>query len=291
MSTATRSGGAGLGSQWPIARAFPSAAAISLDGIENQAFTVEEAGLEIPCFLGRQPGADRLYVLLNGAVDRKITPLPAFARWNWRPIFKANLLCVCDPTFYLDEKLRLGWYLGTAERDPIDGLLAILARVAEELAVPPERVIFYASSGGGFAGLRAAARLPAGRCVAINPQIEIFRYHAPRGRIVRVFAPELSEAEIAARWPERWSAIEAVRQGLAMGHDLRLALVQNRVDAAHHAEHYGRFCEAFGLPPAGGRSADGRMVSMPYDAATGHGPEPPDVARRIVEELVPFLLR
>jgi hypothetical protein len=33
------------------------------------------------------------------------------------------------------------------------------------------------------------------------------------------------------------------------------------------------------------------MVSMPYDAATGHGPEPADVARRIVEELVPFLLR
>jgi hypothetical protein len=291
VTTATRPHQVRIDQQWPIARAFPSAAAITLDGIDNRAFTVEEAGLEFPCFLGRQPGADRLYVLLNGAVDRKITPLPVFARWNWRPILKANLLCVCDPTLYLDEKLRLGWYLGTAERDPIDGLLAILARVAEELAVPPEKVIFYASSGGGFAGLRAAARLPVGRCVAINPQIEIFRYHASLGRIMRVFAPELSEAEIAARWPERWSAIEAVRQGLAMGHDLRLALVQNRADAPHHAGHYGRFCEAFGLPPAGGPSADRRMIAMPYDAAAGHGPEPAYVARRIVEELVPFLLR
>jgi pimeloyl-ACP methyl ester carboxylesterase len=281
----------GINRQWPTARTFPAAAAITLDGIDNRAFAVQEAGFGIPCFLGRQPGADRLYVLLNGAVDRKITPLPAFARWNWRPIFKANLLCVGDPTLYLDEKLRLGWYLGTADRDPIDGLLAILARVAEALGIPPEKVIFYASSGGGFAGLRAAARLPVGRCVAINPQIEIFRYHPPLGRIMRVFAPKLSEAEITARWPERWSAIEAVRQGLAQGHDLRIALVQNRVDAFHHAEHYSRFCEALGLPPAGGPSADGRMISMLFDAAAGHGPEPPNVARRIIEELVPFLLR
>ena len=95
--------------------------------LEAAPFVVEDHKVRLDCRLKLHPGADRLFIMLNGAVDRKKTPLPVFARWNWGRVLGGHVLAVCDPTLYLDEELNIGWFVGRRHWNPLDALLRTVA--------------------------------------------------------------------------------------------------------------------------------------------------------------------
>lgn len=260
--------------------------------LSGQIFTVEKQGMALPCRLQTLPNAKRLFIMLNGAVDRTKTPLPVFARWNWGPVLAGHVLSVCDPTLYLDERLRLGWFLGRVGHDPLELLLAVVDEVASQLGQKPENVIFYGSSGGGYAALVAASKRKIGRAIAINPQTEILGYRHQHliKRVAEVFAPGVSAEASRSAHPLRWSALESVAEARRNGRDLRFFYAQNSVDDFHHDHHYLPFCERFDLPPRGGSNPDGTAISYIYDSPEGHNAEPPAVVKHITAVALPFLL-
>jgi hypothetical protein len=228
--------------------------------------------------------------MLNGAVDRT-NPLPVFARWNWGKVLGGHVLAFCDPTLYLDDQIRLGWFVGNRSMDPMQALLRTVELVRVQLGIAYACVVFYGSSGGGFASIIAAASSPVGRAIVVNPQTAITSYHRKAvDRLAQVFAVGWTAQRCLEEFPLRWSAIEAIAEAGRRQHDLRIVYAQNLLDTMHHKEHYLPFCSATNSQQGGGLSIDGRMFTHIYSSPEGHGPEPPEVVKFFVSEGLKHLL-
>lgn len=265
--------------------------AAELAGLNGKTFFVEEAGIRYPCRLKLLEGADKLFIMLNGAVDQVKTPLPVFARWNWGKILNGHVLAICDPTLYLNEKIRIGWFLGTSENHAIPGLVSLVKKAGNSLEIAASQRIFYGSSGGGFSAIVAAALCGnEGRAIAINPQTDIFAYYP---KAVDAVIKALGDTAVtnSQLFPERWSALAAMAKGRDAGSQPRLVIAQNTVDHFHYRNHFLPFVQKFGVPKSGGVDAENSMMSIVYTSPEGHGAEPPELVKRITEEAIPFLCR
>lgn len=254
-------------------------------------FSVEIEGLKYVGRINKRIRSDHLYVVFNGAVDRQKYEIPMFSRWNWHPLFRAPILSMFDPSLYLNEDLRIGWSVGPSDRDVPGTMAKLISVVTDRLEISPERTICYGSSSGGFAAITVAARMEFGKFIAYNPQTDILKYY--KNHVLdfsNVFNASLTPEENALKFPEKWSAIEAVRLANNRNVNMKGVIVQNTVDEFHYENHYLPFCDAFDLPPEGGSSVDGKLMSQLYENEKGHGPESPDIAKNVVEKFVPKLL-
>lgn len=272
--------------------ALRSLAKDDLRRLDAKSFVIsDDSGVDLPCRLKLLPGATVLFIMFHAAFDRTKVALPVFARWNYGKVLGGHVLSVCDPTLYLDDELRVGWYIGSRCADPMPVLLGTANRVRELLGLTDDQVVFYGSSGGGFAALRAAASCRVGRAVVINPQTAIAAYFETFvSRFAKVFAPELTPRECRDLYPLRWSALAAIADARLRQHDLRIVYAQNLDDKVHHARHFRPFCGLTGAPLSGGTSADGSMLTHVYASPEGHGAEPPEVVKYIVTDGMRHLL-
>lgn len=273
----------------PIDLCFDSVESIDLtpDGIKG--FSVLENGLRFDCVLDYKP-SDTLFVCFHGAVDRDKHSVPRFARWNWSPIFGGSVLAIADPTLHLMRKLRIAWYLGDEERFAWPILAELVERVATLCDVRPERVVFYASSGGAYASLGVAMLMPVGRVVAVNTQSDILKYLEGHKRDLSVVfkVPTLDIA--AAAFPDRFSVTESLGRALDRNQDLRIILVQNVQDVVHLDRHYAEIVSRLGGIRDGGIDPSGRLMTILYDHISGHGREPAPVTRKLIPLIRSFLL-
>lgn len=274
----------------PLPRLAPAALNPTLlDALDGTNFVIADEEVDLPCRLKLLPGAERLFIMLNGAVDRS-KPLPVFARWNWGKVLGGHVLAVCDPTLFLDDELRLGWFVGNRTMDPMRALHRTAETVRTLLGIAADRMVFYGSSGGGFAAIVAASGLPQGRAVAINPQTDITHYYPrPVANITKVFAAGWTPQRCLDAYPLRWSALAAVADARGHGRDLRVFYAQNLVDKAHHARHFLPFCKQVDAPPAGGLSVDATVLTHVFSSPEGHGAEPPEVVKYVVAHGLPHL--
>ncbi len=85
------------------------------------------------------------------------------------------MLCIDDPMIqeYEAEDFVLGWFYGTKEKSYIRLSLEIVQAVLRNLNLTQDKVIFFGSSSGGYAGIYAASMLNGSLAVGINPQIYI----------------------------------------------------------------------------------------------------------------------
>lgn len=216
----------------------------------------------------------RLYVMLGGAVgNRDQVQLPRFNRFSWQDLFPGTLVCIADPTLYLDNKLQLGWYIGTPEHNVAHNIVRIVNAICKKLSLKKEDVVFYGSSGGGYAALQCCAYMGGGAtAIAINPQVKIVNYKVD---VVNAFLTScfhgISKNEAVCLYEKRFSAIEAWQENSASMS--RCLIVQNIQDRFHYNKHYREFASAFGIPD-NGKTADGRMGSFVYDHPSGHDAEP-----------------
>jgi hypothetical protein len=254
--------------------------------LDGRVVLVEDESGHVPCKIKLRPRSGRLFVMFNGAVtNRSTVKLPVFARWNWGKVLDGHVLSVCDPTLYLDDELTLGWFLGTRQHDPMLMSLRIVDALQSKLGVEPENTIFYGSSGGGFAAMRAASMRKVGRAIAVNPQTAVTRYYTRHvDRIASLFDPGATAAQSSTRYPERWNAIHAIDEARRRGNDLRILYVQNLEDRNHHAKHFTPFCKHFGINAEGGEDSSRSLFAHLYSYPDGHGVEPPEVVKFITSE-------
>jgi hypothetical protein len=244
-----------------------------------------------PCRLKLNPEAQYLSVQLHGNTPRgEGSSLPVFARWNWGKILGAHVLSICDPTIYLDDTLRIGWYLGNRDECAITGVVAIAERCAKVIGIDRERIVYSGGSGGGFAALQAAATVQNGKAIAINPQTDLSQYAKVH---VQNYVEKVSGCssieEALGVFGNRWNAIRCLHEACAKGSTPKVVIVQNK-NEGHYLKHYTPFAEAFGLNREEEQSVNGNFMSLIYDGPHEHGPEPPEVVKRINKEGIPFLL-
>jgi hypothetical protein len=221
----------------------------------------------------------RLFVLLSGARDPATQSLPKFDRWRWRELFLGSVLYIADPTLYLDDSLHIGWYVGTAGQNWTVAMAELVAAVTLRLGIPTDQVICYGSSAGGFGAIMLAAELGNATAVAVNPQTRVDRY-SPR------FVKQLLNAafggrqlgQLTAEEHRRLSAFDAFERNPYM----KCLVVQNLQDLTHYRDHYTPFCTHFDIPLEGGSGSHGRAVSLLFDAESGHGAEPKELAPQLI---------
>jgi hypothetical protein len=261
--------------------------------LDDQVFNVSAEGFVYPLRLKIEPGADRLFVMLHGAVRRHKRALPLFARWNWGKVLKGHVLAVCDPTLY-HARVELGWYLGTGFKHALPGLVGIAEEMRRKLDVQEGRMIFYGGSGGGFSAIKAASSLgPHGRALAVNPQIDLLKYNE---RHVRLLARALGRPGQPWNWNDsprpHIHAIEAYREACARGPGPGVVVAQNRLDDIHLADHYPDFVDAVGLPREGGYDRQRLLGAILFDKPGGHSAgESVELVRQFCDEAIPFLLK
>lgn len=217
----------------------------------------------------------RLYVLLAAAINRASAVLPVFNRWKWAAKFPGHVLCIADPSLYLAPDYALGWYVGTRSIDVTEKLAWMVSAVAARLYVPNDNIVFYGSSGGGFAAMMAAVRLHGSTAVAINPQARIFSYHIRR--VVETFRkvafPELDWEAIELQHGHRVDVVRALEQ---VGVRVRVIYAQNTLDHQHFDYHFEYVRSRVS------NSSNIGFESLLYTHPSGHASETPEVFEEII---------
>ncbi|MGA6128334.1 MULTISPECIES: hypothetical protein [unclassified Microbacterium] len=133
---------------------------------------VVDGDLSFDCY-GTPSRTPRLHVFLSaGGGKLKDGVNPTFPRSSWHPWVDGVSVNIDDPTFAAyPGRLQTGWYLGTKERDAIEPLIDIVARIQLSYGIADHDVIFVGSSAGGTAALKLAAALPGSTAIAENPPI------------------------------------------------------------------------------------------------------------------------
>ena len=139
-------------------------------------------GINLQCRLNRQSPNDYLIVAPNGAVDREKLSIPAFARWNWHGIFGAYILAISDPMLYYSDSLQIGWFASTKYIDVTSYTADVVKKIADELNISHERIIFWGSSAGGYSSILLASKIilrNLGRFLILVKQLKAWQFSIP----------------------------------------------------------------------------------------------------------------
>ena len=105
-----------------------------------------------------------------------ITPL-FFSRWSWHKYFDQSFIVYTDPIFYLNDDVRIGWYIGDEDHWYLKTISDIILKLMENQDIKNEDVLFYGSSGGGFASLGLGTLIRESRVIVNNAQFFVLNYH------------------------------------------------------------------------------------------------------------------
>ncbi len=249
-------------------------------------FKLQVNDLPVSSYLYIKPGSDRLFVCLNGALDRGRTTSLTYHRYSWHPLFPGSVLYIADPTLFKYEDLSLAWYVGD-KYTPIDGFLRdFVLAVAENLGVSRKRIVTYGSSGGGFAALQLGAGIEDGVAVCINPQTNIMKYVEKDrdGFLLRCFSAGAEDFSVV-NGNSRFNAIKRLGDS-----DVRVLYVQNETDTFHVKNHFEPFVSVLGV--SGWKKTftidqenTSRVQVLWYSHESGHAAEPKESVPDIMKAL------
>lgn len=215
-------------------------------------------------FIAEDRGTGVLLVSFHGAVSRTESPLRP--RYGYHSELRGrgeSYIAVSDPTLNLDDRITLGWYVGTEDRD-VHVEIADVVRL-EAISMGASRVVLIGSSGGGFAAMAVAAKLPGSAVVAISPSLEVNRVTPAHTSnfLAAAFPAYSSYEDLRAAHPTRVSMDAAY----ATHPDVNLFLIQNSGDESRMngsykpfiRDHAGHGCYRFALEHHG----DGHVAPPP----------------------------
>lgn len=191
-----------------------------------------EHGLPIQMYWAGR-GSDTTFVAFNGAIGSTYTTVPAYAGFGTTQHLSANVLLLSDPSMVIDERLTLGWYAGNT-RQPT--LQADLTRIIRSFA-GDTRVVLFGPSGGGYAALEQATRLPGSTAIVSNPQTDVTKYMP--AAVERYLEIAWGMENFDGALPFAHQAVEAYAGPV----DAQVVYVQNEGDLDHVQRHLQPFLE------------------------------------------------
>lgn len=118
--------------------------------------------------------SNTLVVVLHGAADQGVQ-LPWLSGVGITKDLSVSRLFISDPSLYLDENLRLGWFSGNRFQPNLqEDLIGIFKKFVD--ASKSKKIIFLGGSGGGFASLFFSNYIKNSTALVFNPQTIIKNY-------------------------------------------------------------------------------------------------------------------
>jgi hypothetical protein len=247
--------------------------------------TVRRANRLVVTFMGARPAGT------NAVNSRR----PMFARRHWDALFRSPILAISDPQTEVDWQTsgqRAGFYVGTFEDDLVPEILALVNKVCDELGIGRDKVVMYGASAGGTAALLVGARRREQTgVIAVCPYLRPDKF---REQMIEI-AARAAGGDVAAwermgeRTPWRSNPLTGLRDGLNEGNDTRVVVAQNLKDKTTINRHFPGLWRRFDVPPEGGLSTNGRILTLIYDSEeAGHGHEPPALSPTLVRTAYEF---
>lgn len=198
-----------------------------------------------------------LIVIFHGAVDRQSREVPAFVGFS-PSLSGAHQLAISDPTMLVEGDFSLSWYAGDQGFAAQDLLKRFFQDVTEVFGV--ERMVYFGTSGGGFAALYYSWHHPGSIAVAGNPQTRITDYYG--GHISRY---------LSACWPKHERLEDCIETDIralyAKSFPNFVIYVQSATDPFHLIKHLSTF-----LGQVGFRKDLPLVVNVDYFGKMGHSP-------------------
>lgn len=197
-------------------------------------------------------------VFFHAALAKPGTKFPVFTGLNISHTLPVDRIFVADPSIYLDENLTLAWYAGSRVQPDLQDIILQIIMALTRTEAP---IITFGASGGGFAALYFASRLPAAQAIPVNPQIDLARYvPGPVRKWLRLgwgLDPDSKGLDNIPAVTDSGSAYRC-------GSPTRVWYVQNTGDQNHMENHYAPFMKS--LPQGHG------VIPILIDAGAGHIP-------------------
>lgn len=214
-------------------------------------------------------GYDTTVIFFHGAVSPKHT-YPVMNGGGVSGGAKANRIFVSDPSLALSGRLNLAWYLGNEQQPELQSVIEEAIRHVVRYW-GDQRLVFFGSSGGGFASLHYASRFPGSLALVSNPQTIVANYNkAAVERFVEVCFREGSRIkDLPAH------IVKDVTKTYARPLTTRIAYMQNVNDAPHIAKQMKPLLRV--LHP------ENAMLTLPGDWGPGHTPAPKELFAKCIK--------
>ncbi|MVW73288.1 hypothetical protein [Bordetella sp. 15P40C-2] len=230
-------------------------------------------------FIYRPGQGDRLFVLFSGHANRERLTPPIFQRWSWAPNFPGHCLYIADPMLQYHDDMGLAWYFGSESVDITPTITKIVRTVSNGIGLSERDIIFYGSSGGGFAALKQCPRMPQATYVVINPQTDITKYKSGHVEtFLRNCLGGRGRDQASAEFGERLSVFHDAKSLT----EANIVYAQNTGDRHHLRSHLQPLAEKLGFP-ADSSGVHGKFEVLLFESEGGHRRGEP-------LELVPTLL-
>ncbi|WP_146112349.1 lysophospholipase [Arthrobacter sp. MYb222] len=217
-------------------------------------------------------GFSTTLVVFHAALSSKAKSLPMFAGRRLASQLPVNRLSISDPTLTLNDNLRLAWFAGS-EKQP--GLQSAISKIVRHATNRDEKIIYFGSSGGGFAALQYAARHPGSIAVPINPQTDIARYN-----------PVSVAKWVTSAWPNLDSkngrilppVYTDVSKQYCRQRDAKVFYIQNTGDISHVRNHQKPFLRRI--------HSQNFCKMIDVNVGKGHVPPSPSFLLNILERII-----
>lgn len=241
--------------------------------------------MPLSSYLYIKKGSDKLFIVLNGALERGRTTNLTYQRYSWHPLFDGSVLYIADPTLFKYTSLSLAWYMGDKYTPLHEYLKNFVLSVAKNLGVKTSHIIFYGSSGGGFSAIQLASYVASDAiAVSINPQTNIMKYVDTNRDpfLAQCFSVSLNDySELMNN--HRFNAIENIKLN-----NTKVLLIQNETDTFHVKHHFEPLISELNIQNWNKNfSIDeenmSRVQVLWYTHESGHGAEQKDSVPEIMK--------
>ena len=247
-------------------------------------FKIQINDMPLSSYLYIKKDSNKLFVVLNGALEKNRKTNLTYQRYSWHPLFDGSVLYIADPTLFKYTSLSLAWYMGD-KYTPLHGYLAEFAlAVAKNLDIDIHHLVFYGSSGGGFTALQLASYVANGSvAVSINPQTNIMKYVDTNRDpfLAQCFSVSLNDHEELSR-NHRFNAIENIKIN-----NTKVLFIQNKTDVFHVTNHFEPLIADLNIKDwtktfTVDKNNASRVQVLWYEHESGHGAEPKDFVPQIM---------
>lgn len=211
--------------------------------------------------------ADTL-VSFHAAMSPAKFTLPVFTGAGVSEHLPVNRIFICDPSLYINVNLTLGWFAGSFRQPTLqDDITSIIRGFTGDSG----RTICFGASGGGFASLYFASRLPRALAVPVNPQTSLSRYNpAVVARYLKLGWQDLSLEDIPI--------VHDLTGHYAHVTDTPVRYIQNTGDSSHVSNHFEPFMASL---PVGHQ-----VEPVLIDVGEGHVPPPKSQLKQLLTDSI-----
>lgn len=108
---------------------------------------------------------------MRNSKNQIMTP-PFLNRWSYYKHFNESIIAYADPTFFRDDYITLGWYVGGNEWY-LKTISEIIKKICINHNINQNNILFYGSSGGGFASIGLATLIKDSKALVNNSSFDV----------------------------------------------------------------------------------------------------------------------